>query len=48
MTIVTHEFDKIHSSYNNRLKYNKLIPFSKKAVTSDFLISSYNKKIETP
>ncbi|WP_287518479.1 hypothetical protein [Okeania sp. SIO2C2] len=26
MTIVTHELDKIHSSYNNRLKYNKLIP----------------------
>ncbi|MGK7921308.1 MAG: COR domain-containing protein [Trichodesmium sp.] len=25
MTIVTHELDKIHSSYN-RLKYNKLIP----------------------
>ncbi|MDY7002640.1 MAG: COR domain-containing protein [Cyanobacteriota bacterium] len=26
MTIVTHELDKIHGSYNNRLKYNKLIP----------------------
>ncbi|RQH30292.1 GTPase [Okeania hirsuta] len=26
MTIVTYELDKIHSSYNNRLKYNKLIP----------------------
>ncbi|NEP81306.1 MAG: hypothetical protein F6K39_25965 [Okeania sp. SIO3B3] len=26
MTIVTHELDKIHSSYNNRLKYDKLIP----------------------
>ncbi len=26
MTIVSHELDKIHSSYNNRLKYNKLIP----------------------
>ncbi|NER03418.1 MAG: GTPase, partial [Okeania sp. SIO3C4] len=26
MTIVTHELEKIHSSYNNRLKYNKLIP----------------------
>ncbi|MGD1699431.1 COR domain-containing protein, partial [Dapis sp. BLCC M229] len=26
ITIVTHELDKIHSSYNNRLKYNKLIP----------------------
>ncbi|NEP80259.1 MAG: GTPase, partial [Okeania sp. SIO3B3] len=26
MTIVTHELDKIHASYNNRLKYNKLIP----------------------
>ena len=26
MTIVTHELDKIHSSYNNRLKYNQLIP----------------------
>ncbi|NEQ39708.1 MAG: hypothetical protein F6K40_27040 [Okeania sp. SIO3I5] len=26
MTIVTHEFEKIHSSYNNRLKYHKLIP----------------------
>ncbi|MBS9773466.1 MAG: leucine-rich repeat domain-containing protein, partial [Trichodesmium erythraeum GBRTRLIN201] len=26
MTIVTYEFDKIHSSYNNRLKYNQLIP----------------------
>ncbi|WP_255502457.1 COR domain-containing protein [Okeania sp. KiyG1] len=26
MTIVTHELDKIHSSYNDRLKYNKLIP----------------------
>ncbi|NEP05554.1 MAG: GTPase, partial [Okeania sp. SIO2G4] len=25
-TIVTHELDKIHGSYNNRLKYNKLIP----------------------
>ncbi|NEP80618.1 MAG: GTPase [Okeania sp. SIO3B3] len=26
MTIVIHELDKIHGSYNNRLKYNKLIP----------------------
>ncbi|WP_138497971.1 COR domain-containing protein [Nostoc sp. PA-18-2419] len=26
MTIVTHELDKIHDSYNKRLKYNKLIP----------------------
>ena len=26
MTIVTHELDKIHNSYNNRLKYNQLIP----------------------
>ncbi|NEQ38623.1 MAG: GTPase [Okeania sp. SIO3I5] len=26
MTIVTYELDKIHSSYNDRLKYNKLIP----------------------
>ena len=26
MTIVIHELDKIHSSYNNRLKYDKLIP----------------------
>ncbi|QSJ19362.1 leucine-rich repeat domain-containing protein [Nostoc sp. UHCC 0702] len=26
MTIVTHELDKIHNSYNKRLKYNKLIP----------------------
>ncbi|GFZ95281.1 COR domain-containing protein [Okeania sp. KiyG1] len=26
ITIVTHELDKIHSSYNNRLKYNQLIP----------------------
>ncbi|GGA48419.1 hypothetical protein CYANOKiyG1_67500 [Okeania sp. KiyG1] len=26
MTIVTYELDKIHGSYNNRLKYNKLIP----------------------
>ncbi len=26
MTIVAHELEKIHSSYNNRLKYNKLIP----------------------
>jgi small GTP-binding protein len=26
MTIVTYELDKIHSSYNNRLKYNQLIP----------------------
>ncbi|MEM1168484.1 MAG: COR domain-containing protein, partial [Cyanobacteria bacterium P01_H01_bin.35] len=26
MTVLTHELDKIHSSYNNRLKYNKLIP----------------------
>ncbi|MDY7007742.1 MAG: COR domain-containing protein, partial [Cyanobacteriota bacterium] len=26
ITILTYELDKIHSSYNNRLKYNKLIP----------------------
>ncbi|MCP4108250.1 MAG: leucine-rich repeat protein [Desulfobacteraceae bacterium] len=26
MTIVTYELDKIHDSYNRRLKYNKLIP----------------------
>ncbi|NET45691.1 COR domain-containing protein [Okeania sp. SIO2B3] len=26
ITIATHELDKIHGSYNNRLKYNKLIP----------------------
>ncbi|WP_293063221.1 COR domain-containing protein [Okeania sp. SIO2B3] len=26
MIIVTHELEKIHSSYNNRLKYHKLIP----------------------
>jgi small GTP-binding protein len=26
MTIVTYELDKIHNSYNNRLKYNQLIP----------------------
>jgi hypothetical protein len=26
MTVVTHELDKIHNSYNNRLKYKKFIP----------------------
>ena len=45
MTIVTHELDKIHSSYNNRLKYNQLIPCNCNICQNNQNPTSYEFKI---